>query len=156
MLDALPIMRDGRFLEAETRAALAAGPWPARAPDRNLADLKAQIAACQAGAAAVADDDPHLRRATPSPATWPSSRPTPPPRSAARWAGSPTAGPACPMDGGGEIVVRTTVDAAAGEATLDFTGSAPTSSPPTSTPPRPSSTPRRSTSSAPWWTTTSR
>ena len=32
MLDALPIMREGRFLEAETRAALTAGRWPARAP----------------------------------------------------------------------------------------------------------------------------
>ena len=55
MLDALPIMRDGRFLEAETRAALGAGPWPARNPEQNLADLKAQIAACQAGAAAVSE-----------------------------------------------------------------------------------------------------
>ena len=55
MLDALPIMAGGRFLEAETRAALASGPWPARAPDRNLADLKAQVASCQAGAAAVSD-----------------------------------------------------------------------------------------------------
>ena len=54
MLDALPIMRGGQFLEAETRAALNAGQWPARAPDRNIADLKAQIAACQTGAAAVA------------------------------------------------------------------------------------------------------
>src|SRR6202012_5254086 len=54
MLDALPIMREGRFLEAETLAALTAGPWPARASERNLADLKAQIAACQAGGAAVA------------------------------------------------------------------------------------------------------
>src|SRR5213075_2230315 len=53
MLDALPIMAGGRFLDAETRAALANSRWPARAPDRNLADLKAQIAACQAGAAAV-------------------------------------------------------------------------------------------------------
>ncbi|HET6970937.1 MAG TPA: hydantoinase/oxoprolinase family protein, partial [Phenylobacterium sp.] len=52
LLDALPIMRAGRFLEAEARTALLAGPWPARAPDRNLADLKAQLAACQAGAAA--------------------------------------------------------------------------------------------------------
>jgi 5-oxoprolinase (ATP-hydrolysing) len=54
LLDALPIMADGVFLEAATRAALATGQWPARAPDRNIADLKAQIAACQAGAAAVA------------------------------------------------------------------------------------------------------
>jgi 5-oxoprolinase (ATP-hydrolysing) len=53
LLDALPIMREGRFLDGDVRAALAAGPWPARAPDRNLADLKAQVAACQAGAAAV-------------------------------------------------------------------------------------------------------
>ena len=54
LLDALPIMTGGVFLEAQVRTALAAGPWPARAPDRNIADLKAQIAACQAGAAAVA------------------------------------------------------------------------------------------------------
>src|SRR6185437_2253527 len=50
LLDALPIMRGGRFLEAETRAALTAGRYPARNPEQNLADLKAQIAACQAGA----------------------------------------------------------------------------------------------------------
>ena len=49
LLDALPMMRDGAFLEAETRAALIAGRWPARNPDQNMADLKAQIAACQAG-----------------------------------------------------------------------------------------------------------
>jgi 5-oxoprolinase (ATP-hydrolysing) len=40
----------GRFREAETRALLASGPWPARNPDRNIADLKAQVAACARGA----------------------------------------------------------------------------------------------------------
>ncbi|HEX2817707.1 MAG TPA: hydantoinase B/oxoprolinase family protein, partial [Phenylobacterium sp.] len=55
MLDALPIMREGRFLEAETRSVLTSGRWPARNPDTNLADLKAQIAACQAGASAVSE-----------------------------------------------------------------------------------------------------
>ena len=55
LLDALPILQGGRFLEAEVLAALTAGPWPARAPDRNLADLKAQVAACQTGARAVAE-----------------------------------------------------------------------------------------------------
>ena len=54
LLNALPIMRDGVFLEGEVRQALLAGPWPCRAPDRNLADLKAQLAACQAGADALA------------------------------------------------------------------------------------------------------
>ena len=32
------------------RALLASGDWPARNPDRNIADLKAQIAACARGA----------------------------------------------------------------------------------------------------------
>ncbi|HEX8216814.1 MAG TPA: hydantoinase B/oxoprolinase family protein, partial [Allosphingosinicella sp.] len=41
----------GRFLEAEMRELLASGPWPARSPDRNISDLKAQVAACARGAA---------------------------------------------------------------------------------------------------------
>ena len=43
--------REGRFLEAEMRALLGRGDWPARNPDRNIADLKAQVAACARGAA---------------------------------------------------------------------------------------------------------
>ena len=121
LLDALPVMREGRFLEAETRAALTAGPWPSRRPDQNLADLKAQIAACQTGAASVAEmiaahgagvvarymafvqdnAETCVRRAI----------------------GALRDGEArVPMDGGGEIVVKVTVDAARGEAVLDFTG----------------------------------
>ena len=121
LLDALPVMREGRFLEAETRAALTAGPWPSRRPDQNLADLKAQIAACQTGAASVAEmiaahgasvvarymgfvqdnAETCVRRAI----------------------GALQDGQArVPMDGGGEIVVRVTVDAPRGEAVLDFTG----------------------------------
>ena len=123
MLDALPIMRDGRFLEAETFAALTAGAWPARSPQRNIGDLKAQIAACQAGAAAVlamigargadevarymghvqANAEACVRRAVRS----------------LRGGSARVA-----MDGGGEIVVDIAVDADAGEATLDFRASA--------------------------------
>ncbi len=123
MLDALPIMRQGRFLEAETLAALTAGPWPARSPGRNIGDLKAQIAACQAGATAVlamietrganevarymshvqANAEACVRRAVRSLRNG-----------SARVA----------MDGCGEIVVDIAVDADAGEATLDFRGSA--------------------------------
>jgi 5-oxoprolinase (ATP-hydrolysing) len=122
LLDALPIMRDGVFLDAEARAALTAGRWPARNPDQNIGDLKAQIAACQAGADAVS-------------------------RMIETWGGEAVArymgfvqrnaeqsvqravgrlhhGAArVPMDGGGEIVVEVSVDAAAGTARLDFTGS---------------------------------
>jgi 5-oxoprolinase (ATP-hydrolysing) len=39
-----------RFREAEIRALLASGEWPARNPDRNISDLKAQLAACVRGA----------------------------------------------------------------------------------------------------------
>tara|TARA_R110000868_G_scaffold53249_3_gene167340 strand:- start:8265 stop:11825 length:3561 start_codon:yes stop_codon:yes gene_type:complete len=46
----IKIMAGGRFLEAETRAVLASRPWPARNPDQNIADLKAQLAACAKGA----------------------------------------------------------------------------------------------------------
>jgi 5-oxoprolinase (ATP-hydrolysing) len=125
LLDALPVMRAGRFLEAEARAALDQPPYPARRPDQNIADLKAQIAACQAGAASVTamiaafggetvarymgfvqdNAEAGVRRAI----------------------GRLRDGQArIPMDGGGEIVVAITVDAEAGEATIDFTGTSAT------------------------------
>ncbi|WP_066683003.1 hydantoinase B/oxoprolinase family protein [Caulobacter sp. CCH9-E1] len=47
------LVEGGRFREAETRALLASGKWPARNPDQNIGDLKAQIAACARGAEAL-------------------------------------------------------------------------------------------------------
>jgi 5-oxoprolinase (ATP-hydrolysing) len=44
------LVQDGRLLEAEARALFASGPHPARDIDRNIADLKAQIAAVVRGA----------------------------------------------------------------------------------------------------------
>jgi 5-oxoprolinase (ATP-hydrolysing) len=123
MLDALPILKHGDFLEDDVRAALAAGPWPARAPERNLGDLKAQIAACRAGAEAVlaligahgqaqvarymgfvqANAEALVRRAV----------------------GALEDGQAVlDIDGGGRIAVEVRVDRDAGSAVLDFTGSA--------------------------------
>jgi len=124
LLDALPIMADGVFLEAETRAALATGQWPARAPDRNLADLKAQIAACQAGAAAVAAlIDQHGAAEVAHYMGFVQANAE---AAVRRAIGVLKDGAArVPMDGGGEIVVRASVDAAGGTARLDFTGSSP-------------------------------
>ena len=51
LIDNMLLVDAGRFLEAELRALLGAGDWPARNPDRNIADLKAQVAACARGAA---------------------------------------------------------------------------------------------------------
>jgi 5-oxoprolinase (ATP-hydrolysing) len=122
LLDALPIMADGVFLEGETRAALTAGPLPARAPDRNIADLKAQIAACQAGAAAVAALIE--RQGADEVARYMGFVQANAEAAVRRAIGVLTDGAArVPMDRGGEIVVRASVDAARGQAVLDFTGS---------------------------------
>ena len=44
-IDCMPLVADGHFLEAETRALLTGARFPARNPDQNIADLKAQVAA---------------------------------------------------------------------------------------------------------------
>ena len=123
MLDALPIMAGGVFLEVDARAALLTGPWPCRSPERNLGDLKAQIAACQAGAASVSEmieaygrdrvdrymdyvqenAEACVRRAIESLSDGRER---------------------VEMDGGGVIDVKITVDRVARQARLDFTGSA--------------------------------
>lgn len=50
VLDNVLLVQDDRFLEKEIRNILTRGPWPARNPDQNIADLKAQVAACERGA----------------------------------------------------------------------------------------------------------
>ncbi|WP_436062361.1 MULTISPECIES: hydantoinase B/oxoprolinase family protein [unclassified Phenylobacterium] len=123
LLDALPIMSGGVFLEDAVRQALTAGRYPSRAPDRNLADLKAQIAACQAGAAAVSGMIETF--GGDAVAAYMGFVQANAAASVRRAVGKLKDGTArVPMDGGGEIVVRTTVDAAAGEAVLDFRDSA--------------------------------
>ena len=51
MIDNFLLVENGVLREQEFRALLAEGPYPARNPDQNLADVKAQIAACARGAA---------------------------------------------------------------------------------------------------------
>jgi 5-oxoprolinase (ATP-hydrolysing) len=50
LIDNVLLVDQDRLLEADVRALLASGPYPARNPDQNLGDLKAQIAACVTGA----------------------------------------------------------------------------------------------------------
>ena len=50
LIDDFLLVDAGRLCEAETRALFASGPWPSRNVDQNLADLKAQVAACTRGA----------------------------------------------------------------------------------------------------------
>ncbi|WP_245479538.1 hydantoinase B/oxoprolinase family protein, partial [Hansschlegelia zhihuaiae] len=50
-IDVMPLVEDGRFLEKEIRQVLTSARYPARSPDQNIADLKAQVAANAKGVA---------------------------------------------------------------------------------------------------------
>ena len=49
LIDNVQLVDQGRFMETEIRELLAGGRWPARNPDQNIGDLKAQIAANERG-----------------------------------------------------------------------------------------------------------
>lgn len=50
LIDNFLLVEQGRFRETEMTALLRSGKYPARNPAQNIADLKAQIAACEKGA----------------------------------------------------------------------------------------------------------
>ncbi|OYQ36917.1 5-oxoprolinase [Niveispirillum lacus] len=49
VIDDFLLVANGEFREQAFRALLASSPWPARSPDVNVADIKAQLAANEAG-----------------------------------------------------------------------------------------------------------
>ena len=53
LFDGEVLARGGRFQQAEIHAMLTGAQWPARNPDVNIADIKAQLAACQKGAVSL-------------------------------------------------------------------------------------------------------
>ena len=63
LLDNVQLVAAGRFLEAEMRALLGGGRYPSRNVDQNLADLRAQVAACAKGADELAKMVDALRAA---------------------------------------------------------------------------------------------
>ncbi len=50
LIDNFRIVEGGRFRDREIRALLTVAKYPARNPDQNIADLHAQVAACEKGA----------------------------------------------------------------------------------------------------------
>jgi 5-oxoprolinase (ATP-hydrolysing) len=121
LFDGLAMIHAGHFDDAGMRAVLGAGAWPARNPDQNIADLKAQAASCARGAA-------ELQRAC---ANYGAETVTAYMRhvqdnaeeSVRRVIGALHDGEfAMPMDGGMQIRVKVTVDRAARSARVDFTG----------------------------------
>jgi 5-oxoprolinase (ATP-hydrolysing) len=53
LIDNVKLVDRGRFLEEDAFALLTSGPYPARQPRKNIADLKAQVAANARGAAEI-------------------------------------------------------------------------------------------------------
>jgi 5-oxoprolinase (ATP-hydrolysing) len=54
LIDNFLLVDEGHFREIEMRSLLSPAEWPARNPDRNISDLKAQLAACSRGAEVLA------------------------------------------------------------------------------------------------------
>jgi 5-oxoprolinase (ATP-hydrolysing) len=124
-IDDVKLVEGGRFREAEILALLTSGPWPARNPVQNLNDLKAQVAANQKGAeelrAAVAAFGLEVVRAymghvqDNAAASVRRMLKALPAESAFAYE----------IDQGSVIRVKVSVDAEAGEAVVDFTGTSP-------------------------------
>ena len=124
LIDNMLIVADGRFLESEVTALLASGPFPSRNIAQNIADLKAQVAACAKGAS-------ELRRISAEQGA----------RAVAAYMGHCQAQAeeavrrliarlsdgdfTYAMDNGAQVRVRVRVDAATRAAVFDFTGSSP-------------------------------
>jgi 5-oxoprolinase (ATP-hydrolysing) len=124
LFDGIQMVRDGRFDEAAVAAVLAKGTWPARNPAQNIADLKAQAAACHKGAEGLKNAcaahglavvTAYMRHVQDNAE-----------ESVRRVIGKLSDGAfEMPMDGGLTIRVAVTVDRTARTATIDFRGTSP-------------------------------
>jgi len=119
------IVDDGHFLDAEVHAHLTTGPFPARNPALNIADLKAQVAACQRGASALADLSAAHGAATVAAymAHGQAQAETAVRQLIARLSDGRFR---YAMDNGAEVAVAVRVDREARHVAIDFTGSSPT------------------------------
>ena len=121
LLDNFLLVRGGVLREAELRAALSAGPYPARNPEQTIADLRAQIAANQKGVEELTAMVAQFGRATV--AAYMQHVQDNAEESVRRVITALQPGAyTLPLDNGAQIQVRVAVDAAAREATIDFTG----------------------------------
>ncbi|HRE59843.1 MAG TPA: hydantoinase B/oxoprolinase family protein [Micropepsaceae bacterium] len=124
LLDNVKIAGNGRFHEAELRALLTSGTWPSRNPDLNIADLKAQIAACQKGANELRAAASHFGLGVVQAYMGHVQDQA---EAAVRAVIGRLADGAftLTMDGGAKIAVRISVDRTSRSATIDFTGTSP-------------------------------
>jgi 5-oxoprolinase (ATP-hydrolysing) len=124
LIDDFLLVDEGRFREAETRGLLASGPWPARSPDQNLGDLKAQVAACARGAEELRRVVSQFGREVVE--AYMAHVQDNAEESVRRVVDVLEDGEfAYELDGGAVVRVRITVDRQARRATVDFTGTSP-------------------------------
>ena len=124
LIDNVKLVDQGRMREREIRALLAGGEWPARSIDTNIADFKAQLAACEKGVQELLRMVEHFgldvvhayMRHVQDNAEESLRRVLPGLRDGAfRY----------PMDDGSRIQVAITVDRVRRRAVVDFTGTSP-------------------------------
>jgi 5-oxoprolinase (ATP-hydrolysing) len=121
LLDNVQLVAEGRFLDDEMRAILASGRYPARNVEQNLADLRAQVAACAKGAEELAKMAAHFT--LPVVQAYMKHVQDNAEASVRRVLGALTDGEfALEMDSGAVIRVRISVDRERREATIDFGG----------------------------------
>ncbi|WP_062764354.1 hydantoinase B/oxoprolinase family protein [Sphingopyxis terrae] len=125
IFDNMLIVDDGHFRDAAVQEHLTAGDLPARNPALNIADLKAQVAACQRGASGLADLAAAHGGATVAAYMAHGQRQA---EAAVRQLVARLGDGhfRYAMDNGAEVVVAVTVDRAARHVTIDFTGSSAT------------------------------
>jgi len=121
LIDNELLVDEGHFREIEMRSLLGSGEWPARNPDRNLSDLKAQLAACVRGAEVLAQTA--LEYGPEVVAAYMSHVLANAEESVRRLLGRLDDGEFdYEMDNGAHVRVKITVDKASRSATFDFTG----------------------------------
>ncbi|HHN67550.1 MAG TPA: 5-oxoprolinase, partial [Thermopetrobacter sp.] len=121
VIEAMKLVEEGVFLETQMRAVLSRGAFPARDPDANIADLKAQAAACARGAAELSRMVDHFGRAVV--AAFMGHVQANAEENVRRVIDALKDGEfAYEMDNGAAIKVAVRVDAEARRAVVDFTG----------------------------------
>ena len=121
LLDNVQVVAHGRFLEAEMRAILESGHYPVRNVEQNLADLRAQVAACAKGADELAKMVDHF--GLPVVRAYMQHVQDNAEEAVRRVVGALSDGRfEYEMDSGAVIRVAITVDRKARSATIDFTG----------------------------------
>ncbi|HSC99588.1 MAG TPA: hydantoinase B/oxoprolinase family protein [Casimicrobiaceae bacterium] len=121
LLDNVQLVAEGRFLEAELRAILLSGRFPVRNVEQNLADLRAQVAACAKGSEELEKMVAHF--GLPVVRAYMQHVQDNAEEAVRRVIGALSDGAfEYAMDSGAVIRVAITVDRASRSATIDFTG----------------------------------